>query len=224
MFDSGIKICDLINEIKSDVSVALPVSDTAFFGWINSLQQMLYGALIRFQKKVSVLIPGEAIETSDDYLLGSKYSVSLKSLEVNNDEAPVSFKDIVHIYCGDRQLIRTSLISSDAFGNCYWRSLEPEKHSVTSECIGFRISDVGEADCLKVIYHVRPSLVKTENKDDYTLKLPVEFSDIAKSYLRYQTYMISNEFDIAANWLQTYNSMLETFKEWLGINYPSFGL
>ena len=80
---------------------------------------------------------------------------------------------------------------------------------------------------VRVIYFVRPAL-KTVNSSDVVgsgnVMLPVEFIDLAKSKLRADAYKIANEDNLAAKWMNDYNVLLETFKEWMDRKRPHFGV
>ena len=81
-----------------------------------------------------------------------------------------------------------------------------------------------EPDKLKFIYIVRPELKTEENYESLTVKIPVEFIDLAKAKLRGEAYKIANEDSLAAKWLNDYNILLETFKLWIANKQSSFGM
>ena len=49
MFDSGISAKALIAELQSEVDVALPITNSTYATWLNSLQWLLYSAIIKEQ-------------------------------------------------------------------------------------------------------------------------------------------------------------------------------
>ena len=51
MFDSGIKASELIEQIKDEADIAIPISDEVYISWLNALEQLLYSEIIKEQKK-----------------------------------------------------------------------------------------------------------------------------------------------------------------------------
>lgn len=54
MFDSGIKVSDLIAQIKEEADIAIPITDESFVQWLNALEQLLYTEVIQEQKRCSL--------------------------------------------------------------------------------------------------------------------------------------------------------------------------
>ena len=55
MFDSGISVKDLVEELKTtEVDIALEIPNATYVSWLNSLQQLLYSEIIKEQKKKTI--------------------------------------------------------------------------------------------------------------------------------------------------------------------------
>lgn len=54
MFDSGISAFDLIEEIKEEADIAIPISDNTYATWLNALEQLLYSEIIKEQEKSDI--------------------------------------------------------------------------------------------------------------------------------------------------------------------------
>ena len=50
MFDSGIKVTDLISQIRDEAEIAYEVTEASFVQWLNSVEQLLYSEIIKEQK------------------------------------------------------------------------------------------------------------------------------------------------------------------------------
>jgi hypothetical protein len=80
---------------------------------------------------------------------------------------------------------------------------------------------------LAIAYIVKPALVEVDENDviqDTNVMVPAEFIDLVKAKLRGEAYKLANEGDYAAMWLNDYNILLETFKNWYAGKAPKFGL
>lgn len=54
MFDSGIRVSDLIAQIKEEADIAIPITDESFVQWLNALEQLLYTEVIQEQKRCTI--------------------------------------------------------------------------------------------------------------------------------------------------------------------------
>ena len=55
MFDSGISVKDLVDELKNtEVDIALDIPDKTYAEWLNALQQLLYSEIIKEQRKITL--------------------------------------------------------------------------------------------------------------------------------------------------------------------------
>ena len=196
MFDSGISVNNLIDELKDEVDIALEISDATYITWLNSLQQLLYTEVIKEQKKTVLKPPFEY----------NKIDMSL--LSGNNENKP-RFEDIHTVYADDIQLIKSTVSSGVIFPNTFYKDADDLVFNATVN------------NNLTVVYFDKPALIKdgTEN-----VALPIEFIELAKSKLRGEAYKLANEDSIAAKWLNDYNVHLETFKAWIADKAPTFGM
>lgn len=200
MFDSGLKAVDLINQIKDEADIALPIPDESYILWLNSLEQLLYTEVIREQGKIEL----------DD---ASENIIDISTLNVPSGENAIRFEDIHAIYADETQLALSTVASGVIFPDTYYK---------TGNNIGINLKKPSEK--LKIIYFVKPELKNADNISSLNVMLPYEFIDLAKAKLRGEAYKMANEGDLAAMWLNDYNILLETFKAWISGKKPEFGL
>ena len=199
MFDSGISVKDLVDELKEEVDIALEIPDTAYAGWLNSLQQLLYSEIMKEQKKA-------VVELSEDGV------ISLSS-PLGTDENRTRFEDIYAIYANGKQLMKTTLTSGKIFPDTFYK---------INNNVGINATPVPTE--VEIIYIVKPVLVKNIDDENVKVMVPVEFIDLVKAKLRGEAYKLVNEDAIAAKWLNDYNMLLETFKAWIAEKSPNFGI
>lgn len=207
MFDSKIKAADLIKQIKDEADISYPLPDVSYIMWLNSLEQLLYTEVIQEQGKI------ELSKTDTDTVDTSEIFIETEKLSVPTGESKLRFEDIYTIYADDTQLIKTTVASGEIFLGTYYKLRN-----------GIAMNLRKEPDKLKFIYIVRPELKTEENYESLTVKIPVEFIDLAKAKLRGEAYKIANEDSLAAKWLNDYNILLETFKLWIANKQSSFGM
>jgi hypothetical protein len=203
MFDSGISVKDLVEELKNtEVDIALDIPDNTYVQWLNSLQQMLYTEIIKEQKKVT-------ISTFDIN------KINLSSIYVQNDENAPRFEDIYTIFADGVQLIKSTLTSGSIFPNTFYKD---------NNDIGYHTKNV--PSWFTIVYIVKPALVTVTDDEinDANVMVPIEFIDLVKAKLRGEAYKLANEDGIGAKWLNDYNILLETFKAWISVKAPSFGM
>mgnify|MGYP003292979713 CR=1 FL=1 len=51
MFNSGITAKDLIDELKTEVDIALDIPNSSYVSWLNSVEQLLYSEIIKEQRE-----------------------------------------------------------------------------------------------------------------------------------------------------------------------------
>lgn len=200
MFDSGIKAAALIEQIKKEADIAIPVPDSSYILWLNALEQLLYTELIREQGKI------ELSNVSDSV-------IDIDTLSVPGGEGSVRFEDILTIYADRTQLIRSTVASGSIFPDTYYK---------TGNNIGLNLAFQPER--IKLIYLIKPELKTADNINARNIMLPVEFTELVKAKLRGEAYKLVNEDSIAAKWINDYNILLETFKSWLSAKQADFGL
>ncbi len=202
MFDSGISAKDLIENIKSEVDVALPIPNASYVTWLNSLEQMLYSSIIKEQGRITVENPSSA--------------VALSSLTIPSEEAEIRFEDIYTAYADTVQLIRTNDASGTVFPNCYYK----DKGNMA-------ISTENTPKKLDIIYYRKPALKTVDANDEVqngNVMIPIEFIELVSSKLRAEAYMLENEYTPAANWTSNYNVLIENFKQYLANSAAQFAM
>lgn len=202
MFDSGISVKELVDELIAEVDVALDIPKATYVTWLNSLQQMLYTEVIKEQSQN---------EFQFGSTLGGRLALSAKAF---------SFEDIVAMYVDGVQLMKSTPASGKIFPNTFYKDGDSNE-------VYFNAEFSTEDEVFRIVYLVKPKLIKVNENDeidDSNVMLPIEFIELAKSKLRGEAYKLANEFDYAANWLNDYNNLLETFKLWIAEKSPKFGL
>lgn len=202
MFDSGISAKALIAELQSEVDVALPITNSTYVTWLNSLQWLLYIAIIKEQNDLIITEPQEDV-------------IQLANLDVSDNEAPIRFEDIYAVYADTTQLIKTSITSGFVFPDCFYKKGN-----------NLAVKMQKTPNFIKLIYHIKPKLIKVNENDeiqDGNVMIPIEFIELVKSKLRGEAYSLENEYGSASNWLNNYNILLENFKQWLSDKAQQFG-
>ena len=198
MYNSNITVGELIEDLKSEVDIAIEISDKTYVSWLNSLEQLLYSEIIKEQRAYNTLYDGNA------------------TLPLENIADNVRFDDIHAVFVGNTQLKKSTLMSGQIFLNTYY--------SYEDGLLGLSVKKAKPDAEMRVIYFVRPELKTTENMASKHVMLPIEFIDLAKAKLRGEAYKLANEDSLAAKWLNDYNVILETFKAWINDKSPNFGL
>lgn len=199
MFDSNIKVKDMIELIKDEADIAISIPDGSYILWLNALEQLLYSEIIKEQGAIT--------------LDSVSKSVSMDELDVPDGEDAVRFEDIHAVYADETQLIKSTAASGTIFADTYYKLQN-------KLCFNLKLHSAK----LKIVYIVRPALKTSDNIKSAHVMLPVEFIDLAKAKLRGEAYKLANEDSLAAKWLNDYNVLLETFKVWLSEKSPKFGM
>ena len=199
MFNSGISVKELVDELITEVDIALDIPQSTYVQWLNALQQVLYTEIIKEQRKT-------VLESNLDN------PISLSLITVGDDENRPRFEDIYAVYADDVQLMKSTVASGDIFPNTFYKS---------NNDIGYHTDKTPKA--FTIVYIVKPALVANEINDAKVM-VPIEFIDLVKAKLRGEAYKLANEDEIAANWLTDYNVLLETFKMWVTERSPKFGM
>ena len=199
MFNSGIKVTDLIKQINSEADIALDIPNESYVQWLNSLQQLLYTEVIKEQKKVVLEPPFDSslIEMSD--------------FAESGENDPI-FEDIHAVYSGEIQLIKSTVASGVIFPYTYFKFTNKLGFNTTVE------------KNITIIYFVKPELINPKAIGESKVMLPIEFIDLATAKLRGEAYKLANEDALAAKWLNDYNVHLETFKAWIVSKSANFGM
>lgn len=201
MFDSGVTLREAVAELKTEVDIAVPVPNYSYVQWANALEQLLYREYICEQGELTVA-DGEA-----------HGSVDLEKLTPKG-EATIRFEDVLAVFSGKIQLIKTTLGGAQVFNDCYYKR---------NGLLEYKTN----ADMIKIIYYVKPELKTVDSGDiigSGNIMLPIEFIELLKAKLRAEAYKIANEDAIAAKWANDYNILLENFKVWIEGKKPEFGM
>lgn len=204
MLESGMKAKQLIEELKEEIDVALPIPDSYYVSWLNSVEQLLYSEIIK-EQKCSEVIGGQG-----------RYAFSEIPLSNLAEEAPVRFSDIYTVYADNVQLTKTNMATASLFNNVFFND---------DDNLGIK-TDLDDVDKIKIVYFVRPIPKSIDNGEisDETVKIPPEFIELIRSKIRGEAYKLANEDAIAAKWLNDYNILLETFKMWIANREARFGM
>ena len=205
MFDSGVSVRKLIEELNIEVDIALDIPEETYVQWLDALQQVLYTEIIKEQKKAVITRP-----------FTSPISIS-SSISVPENESRPRFEEIRTIYAHDdkdntTQLIKSTLASGTIFPNTFYKD---------NNDIGYNTSFTPSK--MTIVYIVKPALVR-DALGDVNVMVPVEFIELVKAKLRGEAYKLVNEGGIAATWLNDYNVLLETFKVWVAEKASDFGI
>ena len=204
MFDSGISVKSLVEELKNtEVDIALEIPDKTYAEWLNSLLQLLYTEVIKEQKE-KVFYPPFANNL-----------IELSTMAESGENTP-RFEDIHAVYADDKQLMKSTVTSGVIFHDTFYKNNNNLVYNTKTT-----------PATIKIIYYVKPELITTTshgNVNDTNVMVPVEFIDLVKAKLRGEAYKLANEDSIAAKWLNDYNILLETFKAWIAEKSPNFGM
>ena len=208
MFDSGISAKDLIAQLKSEVDAAEEIPNATYITFLNALEQMLYADFIKEQNTVKVSF-SPSVNTFPA-------TVDLSGLEIPDTEDNVTFEDIYAVYVNHNlQLIKTSPANGIIFPNSYYKT-----------GVNLSYSSKNPVREIRIVYIVKPAVKTVDENDviqDGNVMIPLEFIELVKSKLRYEAYMLVNEYTAAANWVNVFNSLLTTFSELLANREPRFG-
>lgn len=197
MFDSKISADIIIDEIEKETDIAVIIPRNTYFEWINSIEQLLYGAIIREMREKTVNIPDDGI-------------LKLSEIEVSDGEDEVRFEDIYAVYAGGVQLVKSTLASGVIFPDCYYK----KNNNLAVNC--------DKHDGVRLVYFARPELKEPDNSGN--IMVPPEFIELVKSKLRGEAYKLANENNLSAKWLNDYNAHIEDFKAWIDEKRPQFGV
>ena len=207
MFDSGISVKKLLQDLNTEVDIALDIPDETYIEWLNSLQQLLYTEFIKEQKRFVIIGP-------------PKSPIDMDFISVDTNENPPRFEDIYTVYADGTQLIKSTVTSGIIFPYTYFKD---------NNGIGYNTRTVdgvmevpGE---LQIVYFAKPKLIDSKNiADNDNVMVPLEFIDLVKAKLRGEAYKLANEDSLAAKWLNDYNVLLETFNMWITEKASKFGM
>jgi hypothetical protein len=141
-------------------------------------------------------------------ITGFSYSGAIK---------PDCYENICAVFVGDTQLIESTLTSAKIFKDTYYK--QDAKLVVNS-------TNESDSRKMRIVYYDMPELKKVESNvvTGGNVMVPVEFIPLVKAKLRAEMYKIANEDGLATKWMNDYNVLLETFKQWIISKKPKFGI
>lgn len=197
MFDSGMTVTNLIAAVNNEIDVSITVGNDSYVRWINVVEQMLYGEVIKERKEIILEEPTSPITLTD--------------IVPSTGELQMIFEDIVLIYADGVELKKSTLNDS----------IFPDTYCKADNKLSVNRTDILE---LKVIYNVRPALKTVASISTDKIMLPYEFLELIASRLRGEAYKLANEDNLAAKWLADYNVSVENFKIWVENKSARFGV
>ena len=100
MFDSGISVKNLIEELKNtEVDIALAIPNATYVEWLNTLQQLVYTEVRKEQKSCDI---------TD---LSTDNTVKMDDIPISQGENTPRYEDIHAEYADDTQLFNSTLKS-----------------------------------------------------------------------------------------------------------------
>lgn len=201
MFDSVITAKEFIDNLKSEVDVALDISDMSYLGWLNTAEQFIYGSVIK----------EEGVYTAENT---ENISLPIKLEGENN----ISQADVVTVYAkfplNKRvQLMHVTTANGPTFKDVYFVKGDKLCIKPSFPCT--------EAD---IIYIRRPIIKSISNWETEKVKMPVEYIDLIAAKLRGEAYKLANEDSIAAKWFNDYNALLQDFNAWCSMKRANVGM
>ncbi len=219
MYDSKITVKSLIDEMESEVDIAVDLPVAFYINSINTAEQMLYSDIIKEYAVYGMNADDSPIDLSKirrdekcDYMrfedIYTVYACDHKNSEEHEADERVKVTDGYEF--NDYQLMKTTLSSGVIFGDTWYSD-------------GGKLCVNTDKKHIKLVYFIRPSLKTAETAETDTIALPPEFIDLIKCRLRGEMYKAVNEDALAAKWINDYNAWIENFSSWISSRQPSFG-
>lgn len=199
MYDSKMTLSELISTVTSEVDISLNIVPPTFARWVSSLEQLLYTDILKFYRSHDITL--------------TDGSFSISSIPTEQGECECTFDDIVKIYDGPDEIVKSGAIAAYQFENdksIYWQDGDK-----------VQVRKFSSSDTLRVIRLVRPA-IKTADSSE-TIKVPYEWIDMVLSKVRGEAYKLASDDAQAAKWLNDYNTQLESFKAWVGERQKWYG-
>ena len=208
MFVGDATYKEIVDEVKSEVDIAIEIPDKTYFRWLDSLTTLLYTEIVK-EQTVEVIepVPDSPFITMFDGEDGYKYEIR--------------FEDIIAVYADDIQLTKSTPASGVILPNTFYKYSTNAGFDETESYSYFAYNTEHKPKKLTIVFLNRNFWIGKENS---MLRIPTEFTDLAKAKLRGEAYKLANEDALAAKWLNDYNTLLETFKVWIADRTPKFGL
>lgn len=200
MYDSGISATAFIADIKNEADISVVIPDSAWYRWLNTVEQNLYSEFL--EEFVSSELTYDGVDV-----------IPLSSLIVPVRCASVVYDDIVRVFADDIELDQSGAAGIGVFD---------DKNLFYTDYAGNLIVQCEYAPAyLRIIHRLRPRLKEVGSTD--AVAVPPEFLDMVAAKMRGEAYKIANEDGLAAKWLADYNAQLESFKVWAAARNKRFG-
>ena len=195
MYRSGITAREMINSVKSETDIVVPISDLRLCSYINAVEQILYTDIIQDMRKVDV--------TPTD-----NNTINISGIAHPDTESGIRYEDIIKVIADGEELMPVTVISSEAIlTNRYWED---------GDNIRYDYYEGTTPEKIEIIYTARPRLKSTSTMED-EICIPNEFTELVASRLRGEMYKLANNDALSKKWLDTYNAYLEDFKLWVAV-------
>lgn len=218
MYDSGITAKSLISAVKDEADISPVIDDNVLIGVINDIEQLVYKTLLRKSELYKVEISETEDATSETYELVTddigNTVITLKNIIFDD---VVSIDTIPH-YGHKTALLRVETASAELFRNIYCKGSD---NSVKCH-INAPLADVLKE--INVYMLELPTLKTIDNYTNENIMLPIEHIEMLKCRMRAQTFMLCNEFPVAANWISMYNTLFSTFQDWCSMQNKALGV
>lgn len=221
MFYSDITARQLIEDIRDEADIAIPIPNRSYLQWLNTAEQLLYSEIIKDVHYAECTLQGGKEFLGPVNL--SEFSNLADTERENIDVMRTTDIESVYVFGSSNgqnpqslvsgrgtELICTSNANAEFFNNSYhWLN-----NGICVHCKDLKgFNDV----VLTVYYYARPKKkLLTEDGDipEDEVCIPVEWLELIKAYVRGQAYLVANEFTLSGNWLNVYNSLVENFKQY----------
>lgn len=209
MFESNITARVLIDGLKKEIDVSAPFGDAWYIGWINEVEQTLYGGLIEERGKTTLTSNGGSPIGSTGLFNG----------------APLKDKgflpeDVLSVYAdGNMELTRMERENAEIFSKSYCFG----EGNPGSNALGTILEWRPKVKNVTVFYRKKPTLKTEDNIATETIKLPLEFLEMLKEKIRGEAFAAVGEYGESSNHLTAYNQYLDTFSQYLAMRHESFG-
>ncbi|MCI8590210.1 MAG: hypothetical protein HFE77_05815 [Clostridiales bacterium] len=208
MFESSMKVSDLIELAKDSSDIAPDIDSDYFLLWLNSLEGRLYTSIIKDYESAVCEVYAEKEEEGAARLPYFK----LDDIAVSQGQSQPRFCDIAFVLAEEDQLVKTDAGAAAVF---------TDKSSFYSDGAKVRLLRArGMPETVTVVYRVRPA-AKTGAAGE-KVSLPDEFLPLALDFLTGSAYALAGEDGQAAKWLERYNVELDDLIEWLTLADKKF--
>lgn len=196
MFDSGIKVKDLFEQIENEADIAIGIDDDVLLQSYNGLIRGLYRDIIQNEKMKEY--DGEDIDAN-----------GVVTLDCDSE-------DVYRVYTKDFfELEKVNLTFALITSRMCW---------YVSGADTITLKNFDDDSCYVVNYEIpdKVGTIKSNGNSiidpDPIVPVPIDFIDMVKAKIRGDMYNVANDDDLAGKWYGTYNARLEDFKLWITEN------